>query len=123
MTMRLDPPHLGTVHMSVISTGGAVTAVLQTSSEAAKQILDANVASLREALANSGINIDSINVSVGGGPDQGWNPQGRQGEAGNGFGRSNAPWGLGTTGNQEAVPMSIAAEARESYSRGFDYLA
>jgi hypothetical protein len=123
MTLRLDPPHLGTVHMNVVSTGGTVTAVLQTTSEAAKQMLDADVASLREALANSGINIDSINVSVGGGSEQAWTSQGQQSQADNGSGRSNAPWGFGTEADHQGVPINIAVEARAAYSSGFDYLA
>ena len=72
MTLRLEPPHLGVLHMSVSAQEGTVTASLQTSTETARRVLEANLFSLKQSLAEAGINVDSINVSVGGSPDQGW---------------------------------------------------
>ena len=73
MTLRLDPPVLGTLQMNVTATEGNVTANFQTSTEAAKHILEANMSSLKQSLTDAGINVDSINVSVGGNPNQNWN--------------------------------------------------
>jgi len=76
MTLRLDPPHLGMLKMNVTVAEGVVSATLHTSTEAARQILQSDLSSLRQALADSGINVDTINVSVGtdSGSGQLWNP-------------------------------------------------
>lgn len=122
ITLRLDPPHLGTVHMQVTAVGGSVTALLQTSTESARQIFQADIAQLREALAQAGVNVDTINVSVGTGADQGWNLYGKDGQPGNGYGRSNAPWGFPT--DDADIDLVATAAATRSQSRGgFDYLA
>jgi len=75
MTLRLEPPHLGMLHMSVTAQQGIVVASIQTSTEAARQVLAADLPSLAQALVDAGVKVDSINVSVGGSADQGWTPQ------------------------------------------------
>ena len=70
--LRLDPPHLGVVHMSVTSAQGTVTASLQTSTESAKLAIESDLSALRQALADAGINVDSISVTVGGSSNQTW---------------------------------------------------
>lgn len=121
MTLRLDPPHLGAVRMQVTAVGGSVTALLQTSTESARQIFQADIAQLREALAQAGVNVDTISVSVGMGADQGWNLYGKDGQPGNGYGRPNAPWNFQADDVDTGL---LAAAATGSQSRsGFDYLA
>ena len=122
MTLRLEPPHLGVLHMSVSAQEGAVTASLQTSTETARRVLEANLFSLRQALAEAGINVDSINVSVGGSPDQGWML-----DSGAHGGRSHA----GTHGNphfqRELTDREIGYAPSDAYRQVFggriDYLA
>jgi len=75
VAIKLDPPHLGTVRMNITSTGGVITAAIETSTEAARQILEADVANLKLTLAHSGVNVDSINVSIGGGSQESWREQ------------------------------------------------
>ncbi|MDO8585666.1 MAG: flagellar hook-length control protein FliK [Armatimonadota bacterium] len=123
MTLRLDPPHLGSVRMSVTAAEGTVTAVLRTSTESARQLLQADIAVLKETLARSGINVDAIDVSVGAGPDQGWNLQGRHGEPGNGYGHANAPWGLPADDKHDDPETANAGGYPRHSGYGFDYLA
>ena len=122
MTLRLEPPHLGVLHMSVSAQEGAVTASLQTSTETARRVLEANLFSLKQALAEAGINVDSINVSVGGGPDQGWTL-----DSGAHGGRPHSD----THGNphfqRELTDREIAYAPSDAYRQAFggriDYLA
>lgn len=72
MTLRLDPPYLGTIHMKVIAEQGVVTANLKTSTETARQILEADMSLLRQSLADAGIHVDAISVSVGDALDLDW---------------------------------------------------
>ncbi len=70
MTLRLDPPHLGVIHMNVSAQQGSVVASIQTSTEAARHALQSDLTSLRQSLADAGIAVDSINVSLANTPDQ-----------------------------------------------------
>lgn len=72
MILRLDPPHLGTIHMKVIAEQGVVTANLKTSTETVRQILEADMSLLRQSLADAGIHVDAISVSVGDALDLDW---------------------------------------------------
>ena len=73
MVMRLEPAHLGSIRMSVTADNGAVTAHLKAGTESVRQALEAGMATLRQSLAESGIHVDSISVSVGDGSGDGWN--------------------------------------------------
>ncbi len=74
MTLRLDPPHLGTLNMSVSVQEGAVVANIQTSTQTAMHVLQTDLSSLKQALSDAGIVVDSINVSLGSTPDQASTP-------------------------------------------------
>jgi len=120
MSMRLDPPQLGTVQLDVTSRGGSVTAHLQTSTLAAKQMLESDLPALKQSLAESGINVDSINVSVGNGnlahnPQQGFNGEGAYQD------RYELPRFTGGVSNIEPAIVASATAARQNY--GLDYLA
>lgn len=75
MYLRLDPPHLGMLHMNVSSHEGLLTAHIYTSTESARQMLESDISSLREMMQKAGINVDSINISMGDKPPGDWNPQ------------------------------------------------
>lgn len=70
LALRLDPPTLGTVHLRVVSQGAAVTAQLEASAAASRDLINANLPALKEALAGVGIDISHFSVTVGGGARQ-----------------------------------------------------
>lgn len=70
MSLRLDPPHLGSVQMNISTHNGTVTADLQTSTVTAKQMLESDLSALKKSLSDAGVNVDSISVSVGGNSTQ-----------------------------------------------------
>ena len=118
--LRLDPPHLGAVHMSVSANGGVVTASLQTDTETARRMLQADLPSLKQALADAGVNIDAINVSVGGSPNQGWNLQSGSGGGQSGAGRHMQSFGR--MFGSETSP-GLQDSIRDENTGLFDYLA
>jgi len=71
LTLRLDPPSLGTVHMRVVAQGSAMTAHLEASLEASRDLINANLPVLKDALAGMGIDISHFSVTVGGGERDG----------------------------------------------------
>lgn len=73
MVMRLEPAHLGSIRMSVTAEHGVVTAHLTAGNDSVRQALEAGIVTLRQSLADSGIHVDSISVSVGDSLHQGWN--------------------------------------------------
>ena len=122
MTLRLEPPHLGVLHMSVSAQEGAVTASLQTSTETARRVLEANLFSLKQALAEAGINVDSINVSVGGSPDQGWMlDSGAHGGRSHAGAHGNPHFSRGLADREVAYVPSDAY--RQVFGGRIDYLA
>lgn len=76
MTLRLDPPHLGMIHMDVLSSDGVLTAHIYTATETARQILESDINSLREMVHKAGIMVDSINISMDSNAASGWNHHG-----------------------------------------------
>jgi len=121
VALRLEPPHLGTVHMTVTAANGAVTAAIQTSTESAKQVLESDLAGLKQALGDAGVKVDSINVSVGGSSDQSWNPH----AGANGWpaeGRGRGAWHAPSYPGPELAPEPTNPVRLLASSR-FDYLA
>jgi flagellar hook-length control protein FliK len=123
MTLRLDPPHLGTIQMNVAVNEGAVTASLRTSTESARQILQSDLGSLKQMLADAGVKVDQVQVSVSTNLNQqAWNPySGSQaGAGGQGQGKA-ASWrgslGLGGSAGPE-IAGAAATQATMSYSSG-----
>jgi len=121
MTIRLDPPHLGTVKMDVIAQDGLVTAHLQTVSAEVKNVLETDLTSLKRSLAEAGVHVDSINVSVGdsstntGDPRRGLDQRQANGNF-QGFG--------GIYPGAPAIDPVIAASAQNRLgSSGLNYLA
>jgi hypothetical protein len=124
MTLRLEPPHLGTIRMNVAVEQGVVTAVLKTSTEAACRILEADLPMLKQSLAEAGIHVDRISVSVGDSFGLDWSAS--DGDSHNerpsgGFtGRSAGSSGFWVGPAVDAVAQNAIGPARLSQ---FDYLA
>jgi len=121
MTLRLDPPHLGMLHMTVSAQEGTVTASLQTSTETARQVLEADLSGLRQALSDAGIQVDNVEVSVGGNLDQGWSA--RDG-AQDGSADQQRSTGSATVAHAFQPEIAAAAAYNQRPSTGqLDYLA
>jgi len=124
ITLRLDPPHLGTVQMNVSVVEGTVTATLQTSTEAARQVLQSDLVTLRQNLADAGINVDKIEVSVNSNPDhsQGWNLDSGNREWVSG-GRANGGAWYGSGLREPEFITDTVVTARGMSSGRLDFLA
>ena len=64
MEMQLNPENLGKVYLQISSEQGSVRAQIAASNEAVKAALEIQIAELRETLEQSGIKVDSIEVTV-----------------------------------------------------------
>jgi hypothetical protein len=61
--LRLYPPELGTLRVEVASRNGEVTARIETSTDGARQVLNANLSGLRDTLRSAGVNMRDMEVS------------------------------------------------------------
>ncbi|QPJ65120.1 MAG: hypothetical protein G3M78_06845 [Candidatus Nitrohelix vancouverensis] len=66
--IRLDPPSMGSVRMSISTVGDSVRTTIVAENHAVKQAIENNLAQLKESMSAQGLNIDEINVLVGGDP-------------------------------------------------------
>ena len=66
VTMRLDPPELGEVTIRLVSENRVLSGEIAVGSREVHEVVQRNMAGLREALANQGIQVDRIEVSVDG---------------------------------------------------------
>lgn len=64
MELQLNPEHLGRVNLTVTEKEGMMTAQFTTQTEVAKEAIESQIASLREALQNQGIKVEAIEVTV-----------------------------------------------------------
>lgn len=64
MELQLNPEHLGRVHLTITEKEGMMTAQFTTQTEAAKEAIESQMASLRESLQNQGIKVEAIEVTV-----------------------------------------------------------
>jgi flagellar hook-length control protein FliK len=65
MQIQLDPPSLGKVAVKVTSEGGLITAHLQASAPAARDLLQQNLETLKAALEKADLGIGQCTVSLG----------------------------------------------------------
>lgn len=63
--MQLNPEHLGKINLQVAAKNGVVTAQIATETVEAKEILEAQLSTLKETLANQGVKVEAVEVSVG----------------------------------------------------------
>jgi flagellar hook-length control protein FliK len=118
MTMKVDPPNLGTLRLELLSSDGAVTAHIQTASTAVKQALDSDLDSLRKSLADAGVNVQSVTVTVGD------SNSGHDRSAPGGYAddRANNRTGAGAASAEDESFTSQETSLRSS-SSALDYLA
>lgn len=64
--IKLDPPSLGTVRMSVSTSGESVRATIVAENHVVKSVIENNLSQLKDSITHQGIKIDSFNVLVGG---------------------------------------------------------
>lgn len=64
VTLRLDPPELGEVTIRLSSINKTVTGEIRVESRMVQEIVNRNMAELRESLGSQGIQVDNIEVSV-----------------------------------------------------------
>jgi flagellar hook-length control protein FliK len=65
VTLRLDPPALGALRLDLDVRDGVVRASLEASTLRARELLDANLGSLRSALEARGLIVSRLDVSLG----------------------------------------------------------
>jgi flagellar hook-length control protein FliK len=63
--LMLFPEHLGQVDVKITMQNGLLTAIFQTDTAMAKDMLDNQMAQLRLALQSQGLNVDKLEVSQG----------------------------------------------------------
>lgn len=64
--IKLDPPSLGTVRMSVSTSGESVRATIVAENHVVKSVIENNLSQLKDSITHQGVKIDSFNVLVGG---------------------------------------------------------
>jgi hypothetical protein len=65
-SMRLEPPELGTVRIHLTATDHAISARVHVSSESAQQLVESQLNSLRQSLADAGMSLQRFDISHGG---------------------------------------------------------
>jgi flagellar hook-length control protein FliK len=83
LQLRLSPPELGSVKLSLTVVDGVMSAALETETESARRVLLDHLPALRERLAGQNIRIERFDVDVqrehaGGRPDSQTSHQGQQ---------------------------------------------
>ncbi len=64
VTLRLDPPELGEITIRLSSVDKVLSGEIRVESRMVQEIVNRNMAELRESLGNQGIQVDNIEVSV-----------------------------------------------------------
>lgn len=62
--MQLNPENLGKVYLQVISKEGAITAQIAAQNEAVKQVLESQIAVLKENMNQQGMKVEAIEVTI-----------------------------------------------------------
>jgi hypothetical protein len=65
VTIRLEPPELGSLRVEIATRGGAVTASIESPNAAVRNLLETNLQALKDSLSQAGIKVDSFLVSSG----------------------------------------------------------
>ena len=64
--IKLDPPSLGTIRMTVSTSGETVRATIIAENHVVKSVIENNLSQLKDSITHQGVKIDSFNVLVGG---------------------------------------------------------
>ena len=127
LSLRLNPEHLGSVHLTISANADGVTARIVTETTQAQRAMEHSRDQLREALEQRGLRLDTLEVSVG----QGAVSDGRTAFAGNSqmpFERSGYPASTRSTRMpkqvEETVPVQAAPDSgRIAQTSRLDYRA
>jgi len=76
--IRLDPPELGNIRLTIENKEGVLSASISTESDAAKQTLLVSLDSLKAALSDQGVNVGEINVFTANSQNRGQGGQSQQ---------------------------------------------
>ncbi len=110
--VRLEPPSLGTVRMNVTTSGDAVKTVIMTDNNTVKQIIESNLAQLRDSLNGNGLKVESFTVLVGG--DQGSGSRQNTSHE-NAFGHASAYAAEDPLAQESELDVFTAARSRMFY--------
>ena len=64
MEMQLNPENLGKVYVNISSEEGVINAQFRATSEIVKEVLEAQIATLRENLNQAGVKVDAVEVTI-----------------------------------------------------------
>jgi flagellar hook-length control protein FliK len=78
MHIKLDPPELGALQVTVRMVDGSVTASFQTSNDEATRLLSHSLAQLKHVLESQGVAVDKIHVQQAPRDQQASNDDARQ---------------------------------------------
>jgi flagellar hook-length control protein FliK len=73
--IRLDPPSLGSVRMSITSSADGVRTLIVAENQAVKQLIESNLSQLRDSMLAQGLTLDGFSVLVGGDSDSQFSQQ------------------------------------------------
>ena len=83
MQIRLDPPELGAMHVTVTMDGGVLSASFQTSSDQATRLLSHTLGQLKSALESQGVSVEHLQVQQSAKPRESANSGGNREDGGN----------------------------------------
>lgn len=84
VTLRLDPPELGALQVSLVMKDNLATVTFRAESAEAARLLSQTLAQLRETLAAAGVVVDRMSVQQGSRPESGSSGSGQGGGSGGG---------------------------------------
>ncbi|HQP31987.1 MAG TPA: flagellar hook-length control protein FliK, partial [Deltaproteobacteria bacterium] len=64
-TMRLNPPLLGRVEVTIVMEEGGLQATIRSDSQITRDMLQIHIATLKEALAEQGIRVNQLSIASG----------------------------------------------------------
>lgn len=65
VTLKLNPPNLGRVHLTLVHRTGAISARFEVENDMARGALQTNMAELKESLVQQGIQVEELSVFMG----------------------------------------------------------
>lgn len=65
MVLQLEPEHLGKIALNISTANGAVSGHFIAESEAVKEIIEANLSTLKNQLSEQGLDVQDIKITVG----------------------------------------------------------
>lgn len=114
ISIRLDPPSLGTVRMNISTSGDMVRTTIIAENQAVRQVIENNLTQLKDSMSGQGLKMESVQVMVGG--ESGFKGQDQQQSSRNSGGNSNREEQLS---RQKAnAPVQGVATPRSSRAGG-----